>query len=1114
MSDIREWLESHGLAKYAEVFAANEVELGDLPFLSEADLEKLGLPLGPRKRLLAAARPGGAPPISSAESLDDAADATSGGASQGAAERRQLTVMFCDLVGSVALGERMEVEDYRDLLTRFRSAVVEVVKRFDGFVARHQGDGLLVYFGYPHAKEDDAERAVRAGLEMVRAVDNLEHPRDTELLVRVGIATGPAVVGDVLETGASARAEFAALGHTPNLAARLQSKAEPNCVVISDITRRLVSGFFSLETLPALKLKGLADPQRAYRVVAALPGATRFSARTSGRLSALVGREEELEALRRRWRRALEGHGQVVLLLGDAGIGKSRLLQELREMVRQRGDVVQLHCSPYHEASALHPFIASFERFLGAPGAVPTTTRLERLRDHLADLGERRDDALILLGELLSIPTELRSSRLEQLDRQQRRERTLHILVEYLQKLAARSPTLLAIEDLHWADPSTRELLGRLVEAVENEPVLIVVTSRPGLEVAWSDLAHVGVMSLSRLGRPESERLARAVAAIDATLPADVVETILSRAGGNPLFIEELTRAMMQSDEPGRIEERVVPSTLQDSLMARLDALKRGKPVAQCASVIGREIPYRLLQGVWEGPAEDLAGGLKELEEAGMLYRRGEGDSVAYVFKHTLAQDAAYGNLLRERRIALHGRVAACLVRDTPETAEARPELLARHFSLAGLAEKAIEYWHHAGRRSLERSANAEAIVQVAEALALVEALPKSDTRAVRELELRLTLGPALMNVKGSASAEVGANYERARALGESVRNAEQRFTATWGLWLHHQMAGRFETARVAADEVISIARKLPDSTYLLQALHAAWTTDGSVGRHAKALEHAKAGVALYEKERHRRSAALYGDHDPGVCGNVHLSWGQWFLGHPDQSLVFLNRAIELGEAIEHPLSLALAQLYAAMLHQLRGEPEAVRRHAQALLENSERHKLPAWKTNAEIMMGWATATLGETKRGVDLMRSAIERRQSTGSSLRQTYYLALFAELLGSLKETDAALQAADQASKMLERTDERRWEPLVQRVYADLLIGRNDERAAAYLRSALDCARRQDAVAFELTAAYRLARLWRDQGRREDARALLVPIYRRITKGSDTPDLVKAKTLIDELS
>ncbi len=1106
MSDLRGWLESHGLAKYVDTLAEHEIEVGDLSLLCEEDLERLGLPLGPRKRLLAAARrlAGGAPV--QPQSPEPAA---------GGAERRQLTVMFCDLVDSVALGERMEVEDYRELLARFRGAVVDAIKRFDGFVARHQGDGVLVYFGFPHAREDDVERAVRAALAVVGAVETLDHPYDAIPTVRIGIATGDTVVGDVLATGASERAELAALGPTPNLAARLQGRAEPNGIVVSETTARLVSGFFALDALPAASLKGISGPRPAFRVCAERSGETRFSARTAGGLNPFVGRAEDLELLRRRWDRAREGHGQVVLIVGEAGIGKSRLLRELAETVRQSGEVVQLQCSPFLETSALHPVIAAFERVLGTAPATGGAQRLDRLRAHLVDLGEPGEESLALLAQLLSIPLPRLPAAIEVLDAPQRREQTLRVLTNYARRLAARSPTLLAYEDLHWADPSTRELLGRLVDDAERERVLIVATTRPGLEAPWSDLAHVRVLTLSRLERAESEALARTVAAIDAGLPSRLVDTILERAGGNPLFIEELTRAVVQSGAARGSEEHAVPATLQDSLMARLDALARGKPVAQCAAVIGREVPHSILESVWEGTGDDLAAGLAELEAAGLLAQRGEDPSLTHVFKHALVRDAAYGNLLRTRRAALHARTAASLERLAPETAQTRPELLAHHFGEAGLVEQAIEYWHRAARRSLDRSADAETIAHVNRALTLVESLPESEAREHRELDLRLILGPALMNALGSGSAEVGATYQRARALSERIGDVQQRFTAAWGLWLHLQMGGRFDAAREQAERVVALGQEIPDSTYLLQGLHAAWTTEEGIGNHSRALEHAEAGVAIYDRERHRRTAALYGDHDAGVCGRAHLAYGRWFVGRPDGAVSAIDAAIELGEAIAHPRSLALAQCSGAIVHQLRREPRHVLRHSRALMETSTRHGLQAWTANAEIFFGWSIATLEGSTRGIDTMRAALERRETMGSVFRQTYYLAMFAELLGRLGDAREAMAATGRAVRLLERTGERRWAPLVYRVQADLLLERGDDvRAETNLRTALEIARNNGALSLELPVACRLARLWNERGRSDEARALLESVYARFAEGHDTPDLVEAKALLGALA
>jgi class 3 adenylate cyclase len=559
------------------------------------------------------------------------------------AERRQLTVMFCDLVGSVELGEQLDLEDYRDLLGRFRNAVVGAVERSNGFVARHQGDGVLVYFGYPQAHEEDAQQAVRAGLDIVQSVKSLEHPYDVTAAVRVGIATGTAVVGDLLETGASS--EQAALGQTPNLAARLQGEAEPNSVVISDTTKALTAGLFEFKVLPARAVKGISDPVTPYQVLTEVRGQSRFAARSGSHLSPFVGREEELELLTRRWSRAKAGRGQVVLTVGEAGIGKSRLMQQLLEHIgTDSHETISVQCSPYHESSALYPVISAFERELEfAQANTEGAHRLAALQRHLAVTAKADELTLGLFAHFLSIPTEVGVGSIEAMDTAQRRERTLQALVDYVRKRAERAPLLCAFEDVHWADPTTRELLGRLVEAIESESVLLIATTRPGFEAQWADLAHVQVLSLSRLGPEAGVELARAVASTMAGLANNVVEAVLSRAEGNPLYIEELTRTMAQSAE-SVTPNRGIPATLQDSLMARLDASQIGKNVAQCAAVIGREFKQHLLSKVWEGSSERLTEGLNALDQAGLILRRGEGGLAQYIFKHALIRDTAYAS--------------------------------------------------------------------------------------------------------------------------------------------------------------------------------------------------------------------------------------------------------------------------------------------------------------------------------------------------------------------------------------------------------------------------------------------------------------------------------------
>ncbi len=709
MTGIREWLDSLGLGQYAGAFEENAIDFRALPELTEDDLKELGLKLGHRRiiqraiaELRAAQAPSSAPsalvgspspaspsatrgspaiePRTAASSATESATPAfparaSPAPIAGEAERRQLTVMFCDLVGSVALGERMDVEDYRDLLARFRDAVVGAVTRYGGFVARHQGDGLLVYFGYPQAHESDAERAVRAGLEAVRAIAHLEHPYDVTPQVRVGIATGPAVVGDVLATGASARSELAALGPTPNLAARLQIEAEPDSVIVSETTRVLIEGLFELDALPARALKGFAEGITPYRVRSELRGQSRFAARSGAHLSPFVGREEELELLTRRWTRVKAGQGQVELVVGEAGIGKSRLVEQLRAHISaEPHELLILQCSPYHETSALYPWIAALERTLGFAETDQARARLDRLARHLEAIGEPGEETLGLIAHLLSIDAGDRFAGIEAMEAPKRRERMLRALVDYVRTRAGAAPVLCAIEDVHWADPSTLELLNRLVEAIESERVLLVVTARPGFDADWTDLPHARVLSLSRLNQREGERLASAVAAAHSALLADALDEILYRAGGNPLFIEELTRAVAQSGDPRSVRP-IIPATLRDSLMARLDASEAGKAVAQCASVVGRTVEAELLDAVWEGAPERLAEGLDALERMGLVSRQGEGEFARYAFKHILVRDTAYESLLREPRAALHHRVALALERCHPEMRRNQPAL-------------------------------------------------------------------------------------------------------------------------------------------------------------------------------------------------------------------------------------------------------------------------------------------------------------------------------------------------------------------------------------------------------------------------------------------------------
>ena len=1111
MNDVQQWLYSLGLEQYVDLFDENAIGWEQLPQLDHDILKDIGVKAaGHRMKLLEAAADlsiGEIPPSPDSVgkfSPPPISDST------GDVERRQLSVMFCDLVGSVEFGERMDVEDYRELLARFRNAVVGAVERYEGFVARHQGDGLLVYFGYPQAHEDDAERAVKAGLEVVQAIENLDHPFAVKPAVRVGIATGPAIVGDVLSTAASDRAELAALGPTPNLAARLQSGAKPNSVVISETTFALTAGLFDIESLPVRELRGIPGTVTPHLVRSEVPGQSRFVARSGTELSPFVGREEELELLARRWSRVKHGQGQVVLVVGESGIGKSRILQQLRAHVASEPcEYASIQCSPYHENSAFDPVIAAFERTLRLSEADNLSAQLDRVREHLAALGITDAQVLVSFSHLLSIPDES----VDTMDAAQRREHILETLVDYFWKRAEHIPVLCAFEDMHWSDPSTQELLNRMVNAIGDRKVLLFVTTRPGFEAEWKDFPHVQVFTLSRLDIQEGKQLAQAVASTTAALSAEVLDDIVSRAGGNPLFIEELARAAAGS--PQRFPyDRMIPVTLRDSLMARLDTSKPGKAAAQCASVIGGTFEAGVLTDVWDGTQAQLTAGLNALLGLGVLTRQGEGHLAQYSFRHALMRDTAYETLLRERRRNLHIRVSEALEKRHPEIRFKQPELLARHYSEGGRPQRAAELWLTAAHRSLSRSANIETIAHVRAAQASLDSIPVSDERDALELKLLIAIGPALMSTHGSGSAEVKKTYMRAYDLSNRVGDLEQKFNTTWGLWLHHYIGGELEAARRRADEIVKIGEQIPDSTYLLQGHHAMWSSEGYVGNDAKALHHAEQGINLYNMEHHRQSMSLYGDHDAGICAYTHIALHRWIQGYPDQAVIAVRDSLTLGENLQHPPSTVDAQLYTAIVYQLRREPKRVLELAEQVVENSIEHGLSVWKLNGEIMRGWALGVLGDPN-SLEMMSSCLKVRKVTASRIRQAYYLTLYADLLGRAGQSQSALKVISEAHSMLKETGERRWEPFLKIVHGDILrTCGDDDQAKCHYQLGIEAARKRDAMSFRLMASIRLARLLRQQGDQGDAREVLAPVYGWFTEGFDTADLKEARALLDELA
>ena len=767
MQQTADWLERLGLGQHAQRFAENDIDTSVLPHLTDENLKELGISLGHRVKLLAAIRELGGtlttvePTVTPTEPKP-----------QDAAERRQVTVMFSDLVGSTALAARMDPEDLREVISAYQKCVAETVGRFGGFVAKYLGDGVLIYFGYPHAHEDDAERAVRAGLELIAAVGALKAV--SSLQTRVGIATGLVVVGDLIGTGSAQ--EQAVVGETPNLAARLQGIAEPNTVVIAESTRRLLGNMFELEDLGAKDLKGIGGRVRAWAALRPASVESRFEALHASGLTELVGREEELELLLRRWSKAKTGEGQVVLLSGEAGIGKSRLIASLMErLVGEPHTRLRYFCSPQHTDSAFYPIIGQMERAAGFVHDDSAHAKLDRLDAVLAQTSTSIHDAA-LFAEMLSLPNDGRYPALD-LTPEQRRQRTLEALVSQMEALAKQNPVLMIFEDAHWTDPTSLEVFARVIDRVRSLRVLLIVTFRPDFDPPWVGRPYVTFLAINRLGEREILAMIEGVIG-NKPLPANIRQDIIERTDGIPLFVEEMTKAVLEADSQGAVKHLAgsipssavaVPASLQASLMARLDRLGAAKDVAQIGAAIGREFSHDLLAAVACKPEAELGSSLDRLIAAGLLFRQGGPPHASYLFKHALVRDAAYGTLLREPRRALHAHIAETLESQFADIVESQPELLARHCTEAGQIEKAAGLWGKAGQRSLERSALVEATVQLARALDQIAALPATPALRREQIKLQIALITPLIHVKGYAAPETKAAAERARVLIEQA---------------------------------------------------------------------------------------------------------------------------------------------------------------------------------------------------------------------------------------------------------------------------------------------------------------------------------------------------------
>jgi class 3 adenylate cyclase/predicted ATPase len=1016
------------------------------------------------------------------------------------AERRQLTVMFCDLVGSTALSSRLDPEDYREVIAAYHSAVADVVRSFDGFVAKYMGDGILVYFDYPQAHEDDAERAVRAGLGSVDAVSRLD------LQARVGIATGLVVVGDLIGEGSAQEQSVA--GETPNLAARLQALAESGAVVIGAATRRLLGDLFECRDLGAIDVKGISAPVPAWQVLRPSAVASRFEALRGSALTPLVGRDEEIDLLLRRWTRAKADDGQVVLVSGEPGIGKSRITAELEGRLRTEPHIrLRYFCSPYYQNSALYPFVEQLGRASGFAPDDPPAIRLEKLEALLAR-AVPPDEDMAFITDLLSLPASDRHP-LPNLSPQRKKERTLEALLRQLEGLARQQPVLMVFEDAHWVDPTSRELLDLTIERIRTLPVLVIVTFRPEFQPVWIGQPQVTMLALNRLDQRNRSALVEQIVGGEA-LPAEVVVQIVDRTDGVPLFIEELTKSVLESGVPlvG------IPTTLHDSLMARLDRLASVRLVAQIGAAIGRQFPYVLLRSVSRLPEDELRASLARLVASELVYQRGVPPDAVYAFKHALVQDAAHGSLLRSVRQQLHARIAEALEAHSPEIMENQPELLAQHYAEAGFTEKSAAYWGKAGHRSAARSAMAEATAQFQKALDQLSLLPNTPVRQRQELEYWGALGAVLHAVKGPGAPETGQAYANAQELWERLGSPSEFLYVPWGESTYHAVRGEFDLALRSAEDLLTLSSQRNDSAGLVLGHLSSGRTLMFTGKFALSRSHLEGVLALSDPVSHRSLARLAG-FDPDVASQTFLGIVLVCLGFPDQALTRSKAAISDAQKLGHPPSLALSLALATVLLSRVGDDRALDQRADQLITVTVEQGFPFWGTLGTISRGWVKVKHDDVTEGISLLRSGSAAYRATGAGVWVPHYIALLAgayEIAGQIEE---AVSELDDALRIVGRTGERWLEAELNRHKGQLLLRQGHTEAAEELyRKALGIAREQEAKLWELRVAASLARLRSDQGRRAEARDLLAPVYGWFTEGFDTADLKDAKALLDELA
>lgn len=1041
-------------------------------------------------------------------------------------ERRRLTMMFCDVVESTALAECLDPEELREVMGAYQSASVGMVIQFGGFVANYLGDGVLAYFGYPQAHEDDPQRAVKAGLSIVSKLPHLNAElqrklgviRERPLQVRISVHTGLVVTAEI-ESGT-----IAAVGETPNIAARLQTIARPNSLVISAATYKLVKGFFDCRSLGIQTFKGISSTFEVYQVVEDSGAQSRFEVVARSGLTPLVARDEELTLLLKFWESIKKGESWVVQLSGEPGIGKSRLMRELGQTaVRDGCTYIQFRCSPYYQNTAFYPVIDYLQRLLQLRREDSATEKLQKLERKLTEYSLSVAETLPLLATLLSLPYSERYSR-PSLSPQRQKQKTQEALVTWLLSEAERNPVLTAWEDLHWADPSTLELLRLFLNDSSTARILTLLIFRPEFSPTALAHSHIAQITLTRLAREEAEMMLSKMMG-GKPMPQEVIREIVAKTDGVPLFLEELTKMVLESGLVAEKENRyeltrpvtslAIPDTLYDSLMARLDQFPATRKVAQLAATLGREFRGDLLQAVSELDESVLRRDLARLSDAGLLHERGAFPQAVYVFKHALIQEIAYQSLLRSTRYQYHQRIAQVLEQQFPDTAESEPEMLARHYTEAELNQQAVSYWQRAGQQAVERSANLEAIAHFTKGLRLLQGIPESVERDQQEVLLQVGLGMTLMFAKGYSAPDVQTAYARARELCSKIGETPQLYPVLWGLWAYYLVRSEYQDSHDIGSHLLTLAEQQHDNELLLEA----HTSQGLNYFHGgcdlpRARMHLDKAISLYDSEKHFSHGPMYGQ-DPGVVSLGVLSWTLWLQGYPEQALVKHERCLDLARHQSHNHSIAWAFGYGASFRQFRREIEAGKRLAEQGIAFSNERGFHLWSLAATYTLGWALNHLGQSEAAVVVLRDAVDKWKNTGARITRPHQLGLLADALGALNRAEEGIALIDEALDELHDTGEQYYKAELHRLKGELLLRPTiaDEAGAcdAFFES-LQIARSQGAKAWELRTAISLVRLRRRQGKSHEAYHILANIYSQFTEGFDTPDLRDARGLLAE--